>query len=127
MGDIPDTACRRSDGRSWESRVPSPGEAKRQQHFYSYYGPLRQMSEYGPVFCDVRDLNARQQHKPVSCPDKILTAFCQLGALRLRAKRCLAFFFDVNHAYIIAESTRSLSLEDGSIHEPGDELWSTSR
>jgi hypothetical protein len=26
----------------------------------------------------------------------------------------------------MAESTRSLSLEDHSIHEPGDQLWSTS-
>jgi signal transduction histidine kinase/CheY-like chemotaxis protein/GAF domain-containing protein len=81
------------------------------------------MSDYGPEFCDVRDPEARKKHKPVSCPDKILTAFCQLGALRLRARRCLMFFFDVNHAYIMAEATRTLSLEDDAIHEPGDEVW----
>ena len=81
------------------------------------------MSQYGPVHCDVRDTRAREQHKAVSCPDKILTAFCQLGALRMRAKRCLIFFFDINHAYIMAEATRSLSLEDDNVHEPGDQLW----
>ena len=82
------------------------------------------MTSYGPVFCDVRDPEARAQHKAVSCPDKILTAFCQLGALRMKARRCLVFFFDVNHAYIMAEATQTLSLEEDSTHEPGDQLWS---
>lgn len=81
------------------------------------------MSDYGPQYCDVRDPDARKQHKAVSCPDKILTAFCQLGALRLRARRCLIFFFDVNHAYIMAEATKSLSLEDDAVHDSGDEVW----
>jgi hypothetical protein len=57
------------------------------------------MSNREPVYCDVRDPQAREQHKPTSCPDKILTAFCQLGALRMKARRCLIFFFDVNHAF----------------------------
>jgi GAF domain-containing protein len=81
------------------------------------------MSDYGPEYCDVRDPDAREKHKAVSCPDKILTAFCQLGALRLRARRCLIFFFDVNQAYIMAEATQTLSLEDDAIYEPGDEVW----
>jgi signal transduction histidine kinase/CheY-like chemotaxis protein len=81
------------------------------------------MSEWGPRYVDVRDPVARENHKPVSCPDKILTAFCQLGALRLQARRCLIFFFDVNHAYIMAESTKTLSLENDAVHAPGDEIW----
>jgi hypothetical protein len=89
-----------------------------------YYGPFREMTDYGPVYCDVRDPQAREQHKAVSCPDKILTAFCQLGALRVKARRCLIFMFDVNHAYIMAEATRTLSLENDNTHEPGDQLWS---
>lgn len=89
----------------------------------SYYGPFKEMTDYGPLFCDVRDQEARKQHRAISCPDKILTAFCQLGALRLSARRALIFFFDVNHAYIMAEATQTLSLEDGS-HDPGDQLWS---
>jgi hypothetical protein len=60
---------------------------------------------------------------PFSCPDKTLTAFCQLGALRFNVRRCLLFFFDVNYAYIMAEATRSLSLEDDNAHDPGDQLW----
>lgn len=89
-----------------------------------YYGPFRETSDYGPVFCDVRDPQFREQHKAVSCPDKILTAFCQLGALRVKARRCLIFMFDVNHAYIMAEATQTLSLENDNTHEPGDQLWS---
>lgn len=123
MNDSLDTGLCATEGRSWESRVPSSGESKREQQFYSYYGPFRRMSKYGPVFCDVRDPVARKQHKPVSCPDKTLTALCQLGALRMNAKRCLIFFFDINHAYIMAESTRSLSLEHDNVHEPGDQIW----
>jgi hypothetical protein len=81
------------------------------------------MTKDGPTYCDVRDAKARERHVPFSCPDKTLTAFCQLGALRFNVRRCLLFFFDVNYAYIMAEATRSLSLEDDNAHDPGDQLW----
>jgi hypothetical protein len=110
--------------RPWESHALKAGESKREEQFYQYYGPFKQMTKYGPVFCDVRDPQAREQHKAVSCPDKTLTAFCQLGALRMHARRCLIFFFDIKHAYIMAEATRSLSLADDNLFEPGDQLWS---
>jgi signal transduction histidine kinase/CheY-like chemotaxis protein len=41
----------------------------------------------------------------------------------MKAKRALIFFFDVNHAYIMAEATQTLSLEHDGTHEPGDQLW----
>jgi signal transduction histidine kinase len=41
----------------------------------------------------------------------------------MKAKRALIFFFDVNHAYIMAEATQTLSLENDGTHEPGDQLW----
>lgn len=81
------------------------------------------MTANGPTYCDVKDAKARERHVPFSCPDKTLTAFCQLGALRFNVRRCLLFFFDVNYAYIMAEATRSLSLEDDNAHDPGDQLW----
>jgi hypothetical protein len=81
------------------------------------------MTEDGPKYCDVRDAKAREQHKPFSCPDKTLTALCQLGALRFKARRCLLFFFDVNYAYAMAEATQSLSLEDDNAHDVNDQLW----
>lgn len=42
-----------------------------------------------------------------------MTAFAQLGALRLNAKRCLISFFDRKDCFILAEATRSLSLCTG--------------
>lgn len=42
-----------------------------------------------------------------------MTAFAQLGALRLNARRCLISFFDRRDCYILAEATRSLSLHTG--------------
>lgn len=55
--------------------------------------------------------------------DQALTSFAQLGALRLNAKRAFISFFDRKYQYVLAEATRTLSLQDGSIHEPGDSLW----
>ena len=36
----------------------------------------------------------------------------------------MIIMLDVNHAYIMAEATQTLSLEDDNTHEPGDQLWS---
>lgn len=45
--------------------------------------------------------------------DKALTAFAQLGAIRLNARRCLISFFDRKHCYILAEATKTLCLYTG--------------
>lgn len=33
------------------------------------------------------------------------------------------FFFDSQYAYVLAEATRTLSLQDDSVHELEDSLW----
>lgn len=81
------------------------------------------MTDNGPSFCNVLDPQARKQHRPFSCPDKTLTALCQLGALRLNVRRCMLMFFNVDNACVLAEATRSLSLEDDSVHDQDDQLW----
>ncbi|UPX15580.1 uncharacterized protein EKO05_0006024 [Ascochyta rabiei] len=50
---------------------------------------------------------------PQPSEDKALTAFAQLGALRLNARRCLISFFDRRNCYILAEATRTTSLHTG--------------
>ncbi|KAJ4983932.1 Sensor protein GacS [Stagonosporopsis vannaccii] len=50
---------------------------------------------------------------PQPSEDKALTAFAQLGALRLHARRCLISFFDRRNCYILAEATRTSSLHTG--------------
>ncbi|KAK3710454.1 hypothetical protein LTR37_010297 [Vermiconidia calcicola] len=106
------------------SEKKPPHESRREREFYRHYEPIRALSENGPPFCDlINDPAATQTHRPFSCPDRALTAFCQLGALRLGARRAMLFFFDTSYGYVLAESTRTLSLQDDSVHAPGDDLW----
>lgn len=105
-----------------QHRVPAL-ESRREREFYRYYEPIRALSQSGPPFCDLHDQVAVKAHKPFSSPDAALTALCQLAALRMRTKRAMLFFFDVNYAYILAEATRSLSLQDDTQHEIEDQLW----
>ena len=62
-------------------------------------------------------------HVPQSSDDRALTAFAQLGALRLNAKRGVIALIDSKTQYILAEATQSLSLMDDTRFAPGDELW----
>ncbi|RMZ81768.1 hypothetical protein DV738_g2065, partial [Chaetothyriales sp. CBS 135597] len=60
---------------------------------------------------------------PQNSQDRALTAFAQLGALRLAVKRCVITLIDSKNQYVLAEATRSLSLMDDSRHADGDGLW----
>ncbi|RMZ80776.1 hypothetical protein DV737_g2866, partial [Chaetothyriales sp. CBS 132003] len=60
---------------------------------------------------------------PQNSQDRALTAFAQLGALRLAVKRCIVTLIDSKNQYVLAEATRSLSLMDDLRHADGDELW----
>lgn len=56
-------------------------------------------------------------------PDPVLTAFAQLGTLRLDAKRALISFFGQHEEHILAEATRTISLQnDTTDHNVGDEI-----
>ncbi|CAN9080723.1 unnamed protein product [Alternaria alternata] len=59
---------------------------------------------------------------PRASDDKALTAFAQLGALRLNARRCLISFFDRNDCFLLAEATRTLSLQSGEPEFEDDRL-----
>lgn len=55
--------------------------------------------------------------------DTALTAFAQLGALRLNTRRCLISFFDRRNCYILAEGTQTTCLHNGQPAEsPEDSL-----
>jgi hypothetical protein len=51
-----------------------------------------------------------------------LTAFAQLGALRLNARRCLISFFDRRDCFLLAEATKTLSLTGGEAEFEDDRL-----
>jgi len=98
-------------------------ESRREMEFYRYYEPIRALTESGPSVCNLRDAESVKDHQPFSSPDRALTAFCQLGALRLGTRRAMLFFFDSKYAYVLAEATRTLSLQDDSVHDIEDNLW----
>lgn len=58
-----------------------------------------------------------------SSRDTALTAFAQLGAMRLGAQRAMISLFDRTHQYILAEATRTLSLAGDSVQDDHDSLW----
>ncbi|KAK1963200.1 hsp90-like protein [Colletotrichum sublineola] len=58
-----------------------------------------------------------------SSPDTGLTAFAQLGALRLNASRALISLFDRHNQYIVAEATRSMPLAPGARYHTQNHLW----
>lgn len=60
---------------------------------------------------------------PVGCEDTALAAFAQLGALRLNAQRCIVSLVSKDQEIILAESTKTLSLQSDAVHADGDQLW----
>lgn len=60
---------------------------------------------------------------PAASHDLALTAFAQLGALRLNCRRAIISLLDRRHQYVIAEATRTLSLQNDQIHDDDDGLW----
>lgn len=60
--------------------------------------------------------------QPRASPDRALTAFAQLATLRLNCRRAFISFFDRQHQYIVAEATKTLSLERDSAFGAGDGL-----
>ncbi|GAB7359094.1 hypothetical protein MBLNU230_g5165t1 [Neophaeotheca triangularis] len=98
-------------------------ERRREREFYRYYEPFQSLSQRSQSKCDLNDEQSVRNHQAQSSPDKALTAFTQLAALRIGTRRAMLFFFDADYAYILAEATRSLSLQDDSRHDINDELW----
>lgn len=60
---------------------------------------------------------------PTGSEDTALAAFAQLGALRLKAKRCIISLVTRDVQYVLAESTRTLSLQSDVVHDERDALW----
>ena len=79
--------------------------------------PPRALPQSGP------GLGIAFESNPQPSEDKALTAFAQLGALRLNARRCLISFFDRRNCYILAEATRTLSLHTGQPEFSEDSLY----
>lgn len=62
-------------------------------------------------------------HVPCSSDDPALTGFAQLGAWRCNTKRVLISLVGLEQQHIIAEATRTLSLQSDKVHNLDDQLW----
>lgn len=60
---------------------------------------------------------------PVGCEDTALAAFAQLGALRLGVQRAFISLVSKDQEIVLAEATRTLSLQSDQVHTPEDALW----
>lgn len=60
---------------------------------------------------------------PRSSTDTALTSFAQLATLRVDASRALVSLLGTDNEYILAESTKSLSLQSDTRHDTNDSLW----
>jgi hypothetical protein len=56
-------------------------------------------------------------------PNNTLTSFAQLAALRLDAERAFICVLDRDRQYILAEATKSVNLNDKSVHDHQGNLW----
>lgn len=52
-----------------------------------------------------------------------MTSFAQLAALRLNVERVFITVLDRDKQHIIAEATKSLNLNDPTIHDDNDNVW----
>jgi signal transduction histidine kinase/GAF domain-containing protein len=62
-------------------------------------------------------------YRPQNGRDRSLTAFAQLAALRLDARRAMVSLIDTHRQFILAEATRTVSLFSPEAERPGDEVW----
>lgn len=60
---------------------------------------------------------------PLGGDDTSLSAFAQLATLRLNVKRCIISLLGIDREYILAESTRTISLQSDEVHAAADALW----
>lgn len=60
---------------------------------------------------------------PEGCSDTALAAFAQLGALRLNARRALVTLLSSDTEYVLAEATKSMSLQYDSVEDAHDDPW----
>ncbi|KAK4553157.1 hypothetical protein LTR86_009687 [Recurvomyces mirabilis] len=99
---------------SWCEAPEAVTDRARDSEFYRYYEPFKAAVANGD--------KSRRDGVLQSGEDRALTAFAQLGALRLGARRCAISFFDQNTQYVLAEATKTLSLQTDEPDVPEDGL-----
>ncbi|CAA9962734.1 hypothetical protein PTNB73_03635 [Pyrenophora teres f. teres] len=136
MSEYHDHAIARSQARRRRRMEHADLAKEREKTFYRYYprpgfhrpqtdGAATRQSSPSPVQKAQTPPNTPPpslDYAPRASDDKALTAFAQLGALRLNARRCLISFFDRKDCFLLAEATRTLSLQTGEPEFEDDRL-----
>ncbi|EFQ26875.1 hsp90-like protein [Colletotrichum graminicola] len=87
-----------------QSHARAVSESRRERETFRYDSALISQATYNDATNLIPPAGLR------SSSDPALTAFAELGVLRLNASRALISLFDTKYQYIIAEATPSLSL-----------------
>ncbi|KAI5844462.1 hypothetical protein DFP73DRAFT_54575 [Morchella snyderi] len=95
----------------------SSRDIRRSRELYKYYQPPSTMLELSS-----RTVQTYEQGL-VASPDPVLMSFALLTANLLSCKRSMISLIDHERIYIIAESTRTLSVTVPHTYAPGDGLW----
>ncbi|CAI7627748.1 unnamed protein product [Penicillium glandicola] len=94
------------------------------QNYHINFGTSREREFYKPhALKHIGPTTVSKEYTARSSADSVLTAFAQLGTLRLNAQRSLISLFGRNEEHILAEATRTLSLQNDGDHNALDELW----
>ncbi|KAH9829134.1 sensor histidine kinase/response regulator [Teratosphaeria destructans] len=80
----------------------------------------RELYRYAEALIDIKQQGS--DAVAVSSRNLALTAFAQLVALRLDGRRAVICLYDKQKQYIVAEATRTLSLQQDAVHDAGDSL-----
>ncbi|CAI7570877.1 unnamed protein product [Penicillium palitans] len=103
---------------------PPKFKLTQERELYKYLKP-NEVFQPGPsvpaTLEDVQNQHTAYISRP--SPDTALTAFAQLGVLRLKAQRALISLFGRDQQYVLAEATQTLSLQDHTVENDRDALW----
>ncbi|KAH7384466.1 putative histidine kinase HHK4p [Pyrenochaeta sp. MPI-SDFR-AT-0127] len=132
MADPPSVATPRSHAGKPRKKMEHD-LALKEREFYRYYPQhprteetLSRQPSPTPAFDPAQAIPCAPplsaEDTPQPSEDRSLTAFAQLGALRLNTRRCLISFFDRRNCYILAEATKTLSLHTGEPEFEADRL-----
>ncbi|KAF1844721.1 sensor histidine kinase-like protein/response regulator [Cucurbitaria berberidis CBS 394.84] len=97
-------------------------EAARERDLHRYYRPWLDAQTLLDAAGGSKSLTYAG-YRPQTSKDRSLTAFAQLAALRLDARRAMVSLIDSHRQYILAEATRTLSLFSPTAELPEDQVW----
>ncbi|KAG0636886.1 hypothetical protein HOY80DRAFT_1138752 [Tuber brumale] len=120
LSSIPFAGCGVRNGPGYPGGI---SEALRSRELYKYYQPPCDNSPPTPPGERLDHRSVGVGPEVVSSEDPTLSAFALLTANLLNCKRSMISLVDEELVYMVAESTRSLSLTKPYTHDPGDGLW----